>query len=556
MKQKVMATVIINRAIGTRYSDVIANMRREYSCWLNTCYTTVEQAHNILNKHEALYKIKQRKSRSRYRGRFNNNNDNDAQYSLQYRQDNNGVARINGKINLKIKCFEYNKNEHYADQCPTRNQDNSKGEQHAQDTTTNDDSTLISENNNIEGGEEHIQTMEVLHDEDSVIIYDNNNFEESDVNFMSYQEEISHNINNKDHNYLSSDILLDSGSSCSVFNNNQLLENIKDSDTTLRYYTNGEHQNSHKKGYFAGFFYVWYNTMSMLNILSFAEVRKKFRITMDTNKETSMNVHLENNKIMKFKEVSSGLYLYKDKWKVINKNLIHKQSYLSTVLENKVKFSKKQVIMADEARDLYIKLGMPGYDIFIKTITNNDIRNSKVTVDYAKRVVYMYGREIASLKGKDTRRKPERINNAKRVELPRSIIEFHLTTFLAADYMIIQHISFLYSISNNIKLRTAESINGKNPYKKDILNAINRVLNIYQTRGFQVKQINGDNEFMCVTDDILPMRMNIVAAEECVGEVERSIRTIKDETRCRVHRLLFNVYPRQMVKGCVGMVLK
>ena len=212
--------------------------------------------------------------------------------------------------------------------------------------------------------------------------------------------------------------------------------------------------------------------------------------------------------------------------------------------------------MADEARDLYVKLGIPGYDNFIKTLTNNDIMNSKVTVDDAKRAVYIYGLEVASLKGKDTRRKPERINNAKRVELPISIIDFHLTTFLAADYMIIQHISFLYSISNNINLRTAESINGKNPYKKDILNAINRVLNIYHTRGFQVKQINGDNEFMCVTDDILPMRMNIVATEEYVGEVERSIRIIKDENRCRVHRLPFNVYPRQMVKGCVGMVLK
>ena len=179
------------------------------------------------------------------------------------------VAGINGKINLKIKCFECNKNGHYAGPCPTRNQDNSKGEQHAQDTTTNDDSTIISENNHIEGGEQHIQIMEVLYDEDSVIINDNNNFEELAANFMFYQEEKIHNINNKDRNYSSSDILLDSGSFCSVFSNDERLENIKDIDTTLRCYTNGGHQDSHKKGYFPGLFYVWYNPMSMLNILSF-----------------------------------------------------------------------------------------------------------------------------------------------------------------------------------------------------------------------------------------------------------------------------------------------
>ena len=61
---------------------------------------------------------------------------------------------------------------------------------------------------------------------------------------------------------------------------------------------------------------------------------------------------------------------------------------------------------------------------------------------------------------------------------------------------------------------------------------------------------------MCISNEVLPVKMNIVAADEHVGEVERSIRTIKDGTRCHVHRLPYKKYPRQMVKGCVGMVLK
>ena len=60
--------------------------------------------------------------------------------------------------------------------------------------------------------------------------------------------------------------------------------------------------------------------------------------------------------------------------------------------------------MADEARDLYVKLGMRGYDHFIRTLTNNDIKSSKVTVYDTKRLVFIYGREVSSLKGKDTRR--------------------------------------------------------------------------------------------------------------------------------------------------------
>ena len=67
-----------------------------------------------------------------------------------------------------------------------------------------------------------------------------------------------------------------------------------------------------------------------------------------------------------------------------------------------------------------------------------------------------------------------RIKNIQKIELPRSIIDFHLTVFLAVDYIIIQRIPFMHSISNNMKFRTAESINGRKPYKKDILGAINR----------------------------------------------------------------------------------
>ena len=78
----------------------------------------------------------------------------------------------------------------------------------------------------------------------------------------------------------------------------------------------------------------------------------------------------------------------------------------------------------------------------------------------------------------------------------------------------------MHNISNNIKFRTVESINGKKPYKKNILNAINRVSSLYQIRGFQVKQINGDNKFICITNDMLPIRMHIVAIDKHLGEVE------------------------------------
>ena len=63
-----MATAMIKRTNRTRYADVVANMRHVYSYGLNTYPATIDQVHNILNNHDALYNIKQRKSESKYRG--------------------------------------------------------------------------------------------------------------------------------------------------------------------------------------------------------------------------------------------------------------------------------------------------------------------------------------------------------------------------------------------------------------------------------------------------------------------------------------------------------
>ena len=57
---------------------------------------------------------------------------------------------------------------------------------------------------------------------------------------------------------------------------------------------------------------------------------------------------------------------------------------------------------------------------------------------------------------------------------------------------------------------------------------------MYHARGIHVNQINTDNEFECIRNNILPINLNVVAAEEHVGDVERSIRTLKEGTRYNI----------------------
>ena len=68
--------------------------------------------------------------------------------------------------------------------------------------------------------------------------------------------------------------------------------------------------------------------------------------------------------------------------------------------------------------------------------------------------------------------------------------------------------------------------------------------------------MNADNKFNYVRSDFLPTRFNIAAAEEHVGDVERSIRYLKDGSRTQIQSLPFTHYPKAMIIGCVMYVLK
>jgi hypothetical protein len=67
-----------------------------------------------------------------------------------------------------------------------------------------------------------------------------------------------------------------------------------------------------------------------------------------------------------------------------------------------------------------------------------------------------------------------------------------------------------------------------------------------------VVDIHADCEFECLRQHILPTNLNIVATDSHVGEVERSIRTIKERNRATVHGLPY----KRLLKLMVWEVVK
>ena len=64
-----------------------------------------------------------------------------------------------------------------------------------------------------------------------------------------------------------------------------------------------------------------------------------------------------------------------------------------------------------------------------------------------------------------------------------------------------------------------------------MVEGINRIRNMYTSRGFVITNIHANLEFHCIRDDMLPSILNLAAAREHVGEVERAIRTGKEVSR-------------------------
>ena len=97
----------------------------------------------------------------------------------------------------------------------------------------------------------------------------------------------------------------------SAFKNIKLLTDVKESSKKIRALTYGGFRDSTKRGILPGFFPVWVNGDSRLNILDWKDARERYHITVDmvmiVNK---VIVHLDDGRKMVFEEVNSGLYLY------------------------------------------------------------------------------------------------------------------------------------------------------------------------------------------------------------------------------------------------------
>ena len=97
--------------------------------------------------------------------------------------------------------------------------------------------------------------------------------------------------------------------------------------------TNGGSLTTNKKGYLKGHGLVWYHPDAITNILSVRNVKKKYRITFDSENGNGFIVH-KPDALVFFKESPNGLYLHD--------TTQCEQVFIETVAGNKDKYTDCQ----------------------------------------------------------------------------------------------------------------------------------------------------------------------------------------------------------------------
>jgi hypothetical protein len=186
-------------------------------------------------------------------------------------------------------------------------------------------------------------------------------------------------------------ILLDNGSTLSLFGNPNMVKNIRESKTTLELGTNAGTKTMKQIADVPGFGTVWYDKAAIAKIFGLSDLKKKHRITFDSEKEDAFIVHT-NGGNMKFKCNPEGLYTFEvsDNYLKMENNLIN------TVKENRVGYTQRQFEQAKKARELYHIVGTPTIETF-KTLLKMNAINCPVTTEDVNIAENIFGPNMSTL---------------------------------------------------------------------------------------------------------------------------------------------------------------
>ncbi len=436
---KWMAYLLIRNSDQAKYGSMMNGLVSQFSLQNNQYPKTCTTATDILSSH----RLDNRGTTNKKKWSKPKNNE-DENASTQRTSEANETSFAQG--NSDKSCYCCGKKGHLSPDCPQKNSikkedwairksqtvyvQNEKQDDHQDDDSVGDNVSTISRGSSKTIGWSAllIKQKESLYTEDREIV-----------------------------SRMKNCITLDTGSTLSIFSNPALVEGIRTSETTLALNTNAGVSHSNQEAIVPSFGKVYYDANAIANIFGFSDLKKKHRITYDSDKEDAFSVYM-NDGVVKFECSPDGLYQFKVS-KQYRDTLIKDQeqegtsNLISTVAENRAGYTQRQYERAKEARRLYHIVGTPTVENFKSLLRMNVIKNCPVTTEDVNIAEKIFGKDISSLKGKSTRRKPKPVR-ADLIEIPKELIEKHHEVELCMDTMYVNECGMLTAIDKSLKFRS------------------------------------------------------------------------------------------------------
>ena len=187
------------------------------------------------------------------------------------------------------------------------------------------------------------------------------------------------------------------------------------------------------------------------------------------------------------------------------------------------------------------------------------IKDCPVTLEDTNVAKSIWGKDIAALKGKTTRSKPDPVAKDF-VKVPKELMKLHKHVFLTADIFFVNKIPFFLSLSRKIYFTAATHL--KSRKVAEIFKAFKEIYVYYLQRNFRITVVHVDGEFAPLQPLIESIpggpQVNLTSADEHVPDIERRIRVVKERTRAMRHSLPYRRIPVllmiHMVLNCVKLL--
>ena len=322
------------------------------------------------------------------------------------------------------------------------------------------------------------------------------------------------------------DVLLDNEASLNIFSNLELLTDVRKSDKTVR--VSGIEQGSgvsvDREGNFGEFGTVYYSGAASVNILSFAsQVDSGAEIRYDHVSDCFTLQPKGSTRTYRFgrkRVVGSEGRFYSCDWRGVD----HDRALVTTVTKNLKSFTKREVEQARRAREMLARMGFPTVEQAMSII--NCGSNFDVTARDFQIADAIWGKDIASLKGKTTKRATAIADIAISTKLVQR------DQVLSIDIMYLDKLAILIGVATPLGLTIAYSLNAadlKKPARTagQVKIGINHFIGVLAAQNFRTSVIMSDGEgaVISLVDELGKLGVRWTSAEPVdtsLGSKERS----------------------------------